>query len=443
MSFALSVRGLIALYGVIILAPLGLSALRVREARPILDEIASGAGMLAFSIILVDFTLSGRFRAISREVGMDITMRAHQLLARTALAAALLHPFLYRGERDTPYPWDTTRVLTVTTDFDLLWSGIVAWLLLPTLVLLALTRGEPNYRYEAWRWMHGIGALIVAGMALDHTRSAGRYAADPFVSGYWIALSGIAAFSVIWVYVLVPLRQLRRPWRMVSVDEEAERIWRVEVEPDGHAGLDYEAGQFAWLNLGTSPFRHRENPFSIASAPASGRNLSFLIKELGDTTSAIGAVRPGTVAYVDGPHGSLTLEGKDATGIGLVAGGIGIAPLIGLLRELSLTGDPRPRTLIYADKDPSQIVHQDELERLNEEPATSVVQVFDAPPDDWTGETGYVTEALLARHFPLEAWNDWLFVLCGPPPMLDAVENALISLGVSPERILSERFDYD
>ncbi len=439
----LSVRGLIALYGAIILAPLILSAVRIREPRPFLDEIASGAGMLAFAIILVDFTLSGRFRAISRKAGMDITMRAHQLLARTALAAAIVHPFLYRGERDAAYPWDTTRTLTITTDFGLLWSGIVGWLLLPTLVLLALTRGEPNYRYEAWRWMHGIGAVLIAGLVLDHVLRAGRYAADPVIAGYWIVLSAAAAISFAWVYVLVPIRQGRRPWRVVAVTEEADRIWNVEVAPDGHEGLDYEAGQFAWLNLGASPFRHRENPFSIASALASGPNLSFLIKELGDATSAVGKVKPGSVAYVDGPHGSLTLNGRPASGVGLIAGGIGIAPLIGILRQLSLADDPHPCTLVYADRDPSQMVHRDELEVLGRRPGTDVVYVYDVPPDGWTGETGHIDDALLSRHIPAAALEAWVFVLCGPPPMLDAVENALIGLGVAPDRILSERFDYD
>ena len=440
---AFSIRGLIALYGAIILAPLILSVVRIREPRPFLDEIASGAGMLAFAIILVDFTLSGRFRAISRKAGMDITMRAHQLLARTALAAAIVHPFLYQGERDAAYPWDTTRALTITTDFGLLWSGIIGWLLLPTLVLLALTRGEPNYRYEAWRWMHGIGAVLIAGLVLDHVLRAGRYAADPVIAGYWIVLSAVAAISFVWVYVLVPIRQDRRPWRVVAVTEEAYRIWNVEVAPDGHDGLDYEAGQFAWLNLGASPFKHRENPFSIASAPASGATLSFLIKELGDATSAVGKVKPGSVAYVDGPHGSLALNGSPTSGVGLIAGGIGIAPLIGILRQLSLTNDPQPCTLVYADRDPSQIVHRDELEALGQRPGTNVIYVYDAPPDDWTGEAGHIDAALLSRNFDAAALGNWVFVLCGPPPMLDAVEDALISLGVAPDRILSERFDYD
>ena len=95
-----STQRLILIYGAIVLAPLALSAAQIRAPRSFWDEIASGAGMLAFAIILVEFTLSGRFRSISRRVGMDVTMRAHQLIARTALAAALVHPFLYRAERD-------------------------------------------------------------------------------------------------------------------------------------------------------------------------------------------------------------------------------------------------------------------------------------------------------------------------------------------------------
>lgn len=436
-------RLLVALSLCVIFLPLGLAAAGARPPRSLLDELASGAGMLAFSIILLEFALSGRFRTVSGRVGMDVTMRAHQLLARTALAAALLHPFLYRAEWNPPYVWDPTRLHTVTADFGALWSGVLAWVLLPAFVLLAIVRGQPNYRYEAWRLGHGVGALVIGALVLHHTLSAGRYAADPVLAGMWIALSVTALASFLWVYIAVPVSQLRRPWRVTEIRPVAERIWQVEIAPVNHRGLDYEAGQFVWLNIGHSPFDNRENPFSISSAPGSGAALQFLIKELGDFTGHLGAIPKDTRAFVDGPHGSLTVTGHDAPGIALVAGGIGVAPMMGILRQLAIDDDPRPRVLVYADRTLDQIVHREELETLARKAGTELVIVLQEPPADWGGESGLVDEALLARLFQAPGRQDWLFVLCGPPPMLESVEDALIAIGVPAGRILAEKFDYD
>ena len=130
---------LIVLYVCVVLLPLALAWSSGAPPRTFANELAAGAGLLAFSIILVEFVLSGRFRSISGQIGMDVTMRAHQLLARTALALALVHPFLYSGQFDYQRPWDTTRQLTLTTDFGALTSGLLAWVLLPAFVLLRET----------------------------------------------------------------------------------------------------------------------------------------------------------------------------------------------------------------------------------------------------------------------------------------------------------------
>ena len=109
---------LLCIYVFVVCLPLMVSALAGMPPRTFREELASGMGMLAFSIILIEFVLSGRFKSISNGVGMDVTMRVHQVMARTALVFALIHPFLYGG---TPSggqrPWDPTRQLTITTDF--------------------------------------------------------------------------------------------------------------------------------------------------------------------------------------------------------------------------------------------------------------------------------------------------------------------------------------
>lgn len=434
---------LILFYIAVVLLPLVLAAKSGRPPRSLWNELASGAGLLAFSIILVEFVLSGRFRFVSKRIGMDVTMRFHQLLARTALALAVVHPFLYRGLFDYQRPWDVTRQLTLTTDIGALTTGLLAWVLLAAFVLLSIARDQLPYKYETWRLMHGLGALLIAAFTLHHTLHAGRYSQDPILTGLWIALFGIAAASLLFVYFIRPLFQRKRAWHVTSVKPLALKTWELTLEPENHSGLDFEAGQFAWLNVGHSSFSLHENPFSISSAPAAGNQLQFMIKELGDFTRKLGHIKTGTKAYIDGPHGNLTVSGSDQPGVALIAGGVGIAPLLGILRQLHLENDSRPTALVYGNRVEEQIAYRDELEMLAKEHGTQIVHVLSEPPDGWAGPTGMIDSDLIEATFSAPEMKAWLYVVCGPPAMMEGVENALIETGVPPNLIRLERFDYD
>ncbi len=433
---------LVTVYLCLCLLPLGLSALRFAEPRGWMDELASGAGMVAFAMILAEFLWSGRFRIVSRRTGMDTTMRLHQLLARTALFLALAHPFLYRAPMAAPLPWDPTRRAVISFDWESLWSGIVAFLLLPSLIGLAIARRDGAARYETWRLLHGLGAAAIAVLVLDHALTAGRYAADPVIAAFWVGLSGAALASLGTVYFLRPALRSRKPWRLAGLERVAERTWDVTLAPVGHPGLCYEAGQFLWLNIGSSPFSLKEHPFSISSAPSAGRELRFLIKELGDFTETLGTLPIGTRAHIDGPYGHLTLGGRSHPGIVLLAGGVGLAPLIGILRELEATRDPRPRLLVYGNRTEAQIAHRGELDAMAQSGLTRVQYVLSAPGEGWTGRVGQIDRSTLDG-LVTPQMRSWLVLVCGPAGMIDACERALHGLGVPGGNIVSERFEYD
>jgi predicted ferric reductase len=74
---------------------MALAWLSERPPRGLADAIASGACMAAFAIMLAEFVLSGRSRALSRQVGMDAMMRLHQFMGRMAVALVVIHPLFY------------------------------------------------------------------------------------------------------------------------------------------------------------------------------------------------------------------------------------------------------------------------------------------------------------------------------------------------------------
>jgi ferredoxin-NADP reductase len=102
--------------------------------------------------------------------------------------------------------------------------------------------------------------------------------------------------------------------------------------------------------------------------------------------------------------------------------------------------DMRPVVLVYANRDWEGVTFREELDRLTPRMNLTVVHVIEHPPPDWTGETGYVTADVLTRCLP-NGFQRFQYFICGPDPMMDAAERALLDIGVPGERVHTERFD--
>jgi ferredoxin-NADP reductase len=104
---------------------------------------------------------------------------------------------------------------------------------------------------------------------------------------------------------------------------------------------------------------------------------------------------------------------------------------------MQLTNDPRKLKVIYANRSQEQIVYREQLESVD------TFYVLSEPPEVWVGKVGIVDPTLVESSFAQEQFDCWLFLVCGPVPMMDAVWAALIAKGVPQKRILLERFNYD
>jgi predicted ferric reductase len=308
------------------------------------------------------------------------------------------------------------------------------------LVLLTVGRRRLGIGYEAWRCTHALLAVLALALAWAHVALMGPYVGTP---GKRLALGlYCAAFASLIVHLRLvkPALLRRRPYAVVEVRPDAARTWALAVRPLGHEGLRFAPGQFAWIKVGVSPWSLREHPFSFSSSAEDPRRLEFGIKELGDFTSTIGRVPAGAPVYVDGPHGSFSTDFLRSGGFLFVAGGIGISPILSMLRTLADRGDRRPHVLVYACSRWDRVAFRDEVRALAGRLDLDVIFVLEHAHEGWTGGTGYVSQALLRRVLSRDAVQRDV-LLCGPDPMLAAVESGLLECGVPPERIHLERFD--
>jgi predicted ferric reductase len=433
---------LFACYGVLCLAPLILAGAQGQPARNIFRELSSGLAMVGYVMALFQFVLSGRFEWLSGRTGIDRIMRFHQVASWAILAFVIVHPLLIATPRLVPHPGDALVALNRMFSSQTLRSGVVAWGLVILLVPLAALRDRLPFRYELWRLSHGLFAIAIAVFGTHHTLRVGTHSTG-WLAVFWMLATILALSAVLHTYVLKPILQLRAPYRVVSNRKVADRMWEIVIEPEHGAAMEFAPGQFVWLNLGHSPFNHTEHPFSISSAPAERPRIAFTIKENGDFTDRIGGIPPGTRAYLDGPHGNFTIAGREARGIVFVAGGVGFAPIVSMLRQLKARHYPHPLRLIYGNRVETQILYGEEIQALKDVLDFDFHYVLSDPPAGWTGLVGELTPAIVNDCLESFGTDEWLFFVCGPPPMMNSIERALTARGVPRNRIVSERFRYD
>ena len=428
---------LIVVYIVVLLIPLLLGLYQELPRRDTAQEISGSLLLIGFMALYLQFILSGRFKWISVRFGIDLIIRIHQIMARVLAVLLLVHPFLVVA------PWEGVSnavkrgvVLFMSPSIN---TGIVAWFLLLVLVLLAIFHDRLHIRYEAWRLSHGIGTMVMAALATQHAVTLGRHSDTMFIT-LWSILLALSILTLLHIYILKPLSKRAHPYHVASNNRVGEGLWHITIAPDSPEQMDFAPGQFFWLNLGHSPFSINEHPFSIASSRAALPEISFLIKESGDFTSRTGEIPPGTRAYLDGPHGNCTLDGRSGASIAFITGGVGIAPALSILRQLHADAEQRPIRLVHGVEREGEMIFVNELNEMQKSLDFSTYLVVNEPSPDWSGLRGILNEQTLNQCLRKNGCDDWLYFVWGPEVMLKSVTRTLRGWGVPRHQIVTEHF---
>jgi predicted ferric reductase len=152
------------------------------------------------------------------------------------------------------------------------------------------------------------------------------------------------------------------------------------------------------------------------------------------------ALKPGDRMWVDGPYGVFSMDREQAMGYVFVGGGVGITPLYAMLQTMAERDDVRPVLLFYGAGDIESMTLKEELEALTGKLNMQFIPVLSDPDKGWEGESGYITAEIMKKYLPKQyIWFKYL--ICGPKPLMDTMEEALPELGVPPQNVLTERFD--
>jgi predicted ferric reductase len=435
-----AVRGTIwiIVYLFFILAPLFvLMAGPLPPTRGFWTEFTVALGYSGLAIMGLQCGLTARFRYVTEPWGEDVIYHFHREISLIAVGLVVAHALILFAVQPA--------LLAPLNFIQAPWSArfaVLSIFAVITLVVTALWRVRLKISYETWHLTHlGLGVVAI-GAGILHMVGSGFYLDAPWKRVLWIALTIFWIGLLLHVRIVKPLFMLRRPYRVAELRQERGDSWTLAMQPDGHPGFHFSPGQFGWLTVFGGPFKITGHPFSFSSsaAVADGR-VEMTIRKLGDFTGTIDKVPIGKRVYLDGPYGAFTIGRNPADMNVLIAGGVGITPMMSILRTLADRGDPRPVILLYGSRDWDSITFREELEAVTPRLKLTVVHVLSSPPEGWTGERGFINADLFKRYLP-PPYADHEYFICGPDVMMDAIEKALGELNVPLSRYHSERYSF-
>ena len=208
------------------------------------------------------------------------------------------------------------------------------------------------------------------------------------------------------------------------------------------AEVDFRAGQYFWVTLLDPPFDDEKGPrrhISVVTSP-NERGVLGLCTRLRDSAfkRSLAELPVGTEVDVEQPKGNFLLPEDTDRPYVFIAGGIGITVFRCMLRYIAEEQLPHRVTLIYSNRDRASSAFLDELAELEQKENLRVVLTMTDDPD-WDGETRRIGADLLHDQLG-SGLGSFEYLVAGPPPMVEGVEETLRTVGVPEESIHPDRF---
>src|SRR5882757_3145737 len=392
-------------------------------------------GLLAVVAIVVALVASARVKWLTRVFGIGSVYGMHRWLGLLALGSVGLHIVFVLDESSLNYvllfPWSGTNASK---------AADVSTLALLALIGSAMWRRRRNY--DLWRnWHIGLTTVIAFGVTL-HVVWLDNLITDPVTKIWFIAVLALAIGARVYRWAWGPFSS--GAYTIVGVNSESPTTSTVTLAPrqgrhrPNRRQARFAPGQFGWLRLTRRP--SMDHPYSFSSSAQDAQQVQVTVKRGGLFTERLVSTSPGQPVWVDGPHGGFTPP-ANAVGLVLIAAGVGITPMMSILRTCADRRDRRPIRLIQAAESPQELLFTAEIDLLKKHLNLQVTRVVTRKHLDWAGLTGHINLILLDQVLPGTPMRNLLsYFLCGPPAMVSDTSAALTLLGVPPRRVHTEQF---
>ena len=402
-------------------------------------------GASAFTWLNAQLIISARPKLIESTFGLDRIFRFHSLMPVIAIIAAFVHKLIkgdsFEESLKTQLGDAAIVIFIVVSVLALVFmiDTVVRWIK-PLGIVRQYAIKLLVGKYNIQKLLHN---AVVAAVILVFIHVMLSYSArNAFVKTVYIAY--FAASVGFYLYHKVVMRYfLSKKYIVGKITEESGSMVTITLKPESGKVGRYLPGQFGFIRIQGDGISGEEHPFSLTSEPTNTDTISMTIKNLGDWTADVQKIRPGSKARLTGPYGRFSplLYPADKAVV-LIAGGVGITPMLSILRYFHKKDKDRKVILFWGINNRNELIFPDEFAAFGRDMKNFTLVPVVAREADYEGEKGYITHEILERVMKDNNTDlrDAQYFICGPAVMQKNVIKGLKSNGISRKYIHFESF---
>lgn len=390
------------------------------------------SGLLAYAMMLVVTFIGSRPRFIEKHFGMPTMFEVHSVMAIVLCILIAIHVIIQ---------WNGFAALVNFSEMSIVsgtgWVAVIAMLLVMWSGIFSLSgiivknnkklnKFKEKQPRELNLWLHRL-AIVSIVFVYFHLWNL------PFLKNntlFIVLLTGYTVLVLGYYFVWKIKLRLLPKYKVVKIERGTPTIWTIEFEPVEGTIPHYNAGEYYWIYFRDGDISREGHPFSTSSAITKRYNntIEFMIKDAGDWTDSLANIEVGNTAVLEGPHGDMfqphIQELDESVPYVLLAGGIGLTPLLSIARHEHEIGSQREIHLVWGLSFEEDLFNLEELAEIKKANPNFHVHIIFSNEEVEGYPFGFITNKYLeevgAAHY-----LDGHFFVCGPAPMIDATKRLL------------------
>ncbi len=392
--------------------------------------ISFSSGLLAYTMMLAITFMGSRPRFLEKFFGMPQIFEVHGVMSMVMSFLILFHVIIqWNGFQSISEMSIVSQTgwIAVIALILIVYTGVFSLSEIFVQYIPTLNAYKNKHNREASLWVHRLAVISIIFVYIHLIKL-------PFLANntvFMVLLTAYTGFVLIY-WVVWKLKVLMLPkYEVIKLYRGTPAIWVLEVAPKKGQIPQFNGGEYFWIYFRDGANISKEgHPFSTSSASTDrySNSIEFMIKDAGDWTESLKNINIGDTLVLEGPHGdmlppSIQEEPEDVPFV-LLAGGIGLTPMLSILRQETQRGSQRPMHLVWGLAIEEDLFMLDELKEMQEKNPNLDVQIIFSGEEVEGYAFGFIDNDYLERIGAAHYHNGHFFV-CGPGPMIDATKRML------------------